>query len=99
MISQIPKMNFQPPRMNTVNPYLMVESVQELIDFTKKVFNGKLESKLDRPTRQIMHAEIRIGNSVIMAGEPMGDFGLFPCSLFIYVEDCDIIYQKALGDG
>lgn len=93
------KVNFQPDRMNTVNPYLMVESVQELIDFIEKVFNGKPESKLERPTGQIMHAEIRIGNSVVMAGEPMEEFGLFPCSLYIYVQDCDNIYKKAIEYG
>lgn len=93
------KLEYQPTRMNTVNPYLMVRSVQELIRFIKEVFNGELELKLDRPTGQIMHAEIRIGNSVILAGEPMSDFELFPCSLFIYVQDCDINYKKALENG
>lgn len=40
---------YQPSRMNTVNPYLMVKSVQELIRFIKEVFNGEVESKLERP--------------------------------------------------
>ena len=93
------KVNFQPQKMNTVNPYLMVESVQELIDFTEKVYDAKLDYKLDRPNGKIMHAEISIGDSVIMAGEPMGDFKIFPCSLYIYVEDCDKIFEKAIEYG
>ena len=93
------KTPFQPERMHTVQPYLMVESVQELIAFCEQVFNASLQAKLDRPTGQIMHAEIRIGDSMIMAGEPMGDFGLFPCSLYVYVADCDRCYQQALAYG
>lgn len=93
------KVNFQPEHMNTVSPYLMVESVQELIDFTKQVFNAQLRFKLDRPNGQIMHAELIIGDSIIMAGEPMKEFGVFPCSLFLYIDDCDSIYKKALDYG
>lgn len=93
------KVNFQPDRMNTVNAYLMVESVQKLIDFTKEVYKAKLNYKLNRPDGKIMHAEIQIGDSVIMAGEPMGDFKVFPCSLYVYVSDCDRVYQRALEYG
>lgn len=93
------KVNFKPDTKNTINPYLMVQSVQELIDFMTKTFSGKLEVKLDRPDGKIMHAEIRVGDSIIMAGEPTTDFGLFPCSLYIYVEDCDSVYKKALAYG
>lgn len=93
------KINFKPAKMNTVNPYLMVNSVQELINFIEKIFDGKLCYKLDRPNGEIMHAEIKIGNSTIMAGEPMGDFGIFPCSLYIYVENCDKVYKDAILYG
>src|SRR5690606_5941515 len=93
------KVNFQPEHMNTVSPYLMVESVQELIDFTKQVFNAQLRFKLDRPNGQIMHAELIIGDSIIMAGEPMKEFGVFPCSLFLYIDDCDSVYKNALAYG
>ena len=85
--------------MNTVNPYLVVESVHELIVFTQQIFNATLRTKLDRPNGQIMHAELVIGDSVIMAGEPMKNNGVFPCSLFIYVEDCDDVYKKAIDYG
>jgi len=93
------KVNFQPQRMNTANPYLMVDNVEELIEFTKKIFGAKLNFKLDRPNGQIMHAELAIGDSVIMAGEPMKNFGVFPCSLFLYIKDCDTVYKNAIDYG
>ena len=93
------KVNFKPAKINTINPYLIVEDVQELITFMTTVFNGKLQFKLNRPNGAIMHAEIKVGNSVVMAGEPTKEFGLFPCSLYIYVKDCDSFFDKAIRYG
>ncbi len=93
------KVHYQPEGMRTVNPYLMVENVNEWIAFTETVFNGKLRNKLNRPDGTIMHAEVAIGDSVLMAGEPMKEYGVFPASLFIYVPDCDSVYEKAVGNG
>lgn len=91
--------HFKPDKMNTVNPYLMVADVQELISFLTHVFGAQLISKLYRPNGAIMHAEIKIGDSIVMAGEPTKAFGLFPCSLYIYVDDCDEVYKKAIAYG
>lgn len=93
------KINHQPTGMKTVNPYLMVEKVSDLIEFIEFVFGGTLKYKLDRPNGKIMHAEIIIGDSVIMAGEPMEQYGVFPASIYVYVFDCDIIYKKAITFG
>ncbi|MCM3001700.1 VOC family protein [Paenibacillus cellulositrophicus] len=91
--------NHQPEGMKTVNPYLMVEQVQRLVEFIESVFNGKLKYKLDRPDGSVMHAEIALGDSVIMAGEPNADFGAFPASLYVYVADCDSVYERAIRNG
>lgn len=90
---------YQPEGMRTVSPYLMVEHVVRLIEFIEKVFNGKLKYKLDRPDGTIMHAEMLVGDSVIMAGEPMEQYGTFPASMYIYVPNCDVIYEKAIQNG
>lgn len=89
----------QPDGMKTVNPYLMVDDVAHLIEFIETVFGGKLKYKLDRPDGSIMHAEVIVGDSIIMAGEPMDQFGTFPASIYIYVTDCDRIYEKAIQNG
>ncbi|ETT54694.1 glyoxalase/bleomycin resistance protein/dioxygenase, partial [Paenibacillus sp. FSL H8-237] len=62
------KVKYQPEGMKTVNPYLMVEHVEQLIAFIEVVFDGKLKYKLDRPDGSVMHAEVIVGDSIIMAG-------------------------------
>lgn len=91
--------NFKPTGKNSVIPYLIIENVQELIKFVSEIFHAELEFKLDRPNGQIMHAEIRIGDSLIMAGEPMDAIGVVPNSLYIYVPDCDAVYENAIAFG
>lgn len=46
-----------------------------------------------------MHAEVKIGDSVIMMGEPMGDFKPMPGSIYLYVKDTDATYRKAIQAG
>lgn len=93
------KPDYQPPHLHSVTPYLMVDNVQALIEFTEKVYGARLNYKLKRPDGGIMHAEITLGDSVIMAGEPTDGFGAFPCSLYLYVEDCDAVYLSAIAYG
>ncbi|MBW8350890.1 VOC family protein [Bacillus sp. IITD106] len=90
---------YQPKGMKTVNPYLMVDHVAQLIEFIEHIFGGKLKYQLDRPDGSIMHAEIMIGDSIIMAGEPMEEYGVMPASVYIYVQDCDNIYKRAVQYG
>lgn len=89
----------QPEGMRTVNPYLMVEDVDGLIAFVESVFGGRLKYKLSRPDGSIMHAEIAVGDSAVMAGEPTNEFGAFPASIYIYVPNCDDIYERAIRHG
>jgi len=98
-MNSIMQMNHQPKGLQTVIPYLMVENVADLITFIELVFNGEMKYKLDRPDGSIMHTEIVVGDSTIMAGEPMEEYGAFPASIYIYVSDCDCIYEKAIQNG
>ncbi len=98
-MDSIPKIHYQPEGMKTAMPYLMVENVPQLIRFIETVFDGKLRHKLDRPNGTIMHAEMIVGDSIIMAGEPMKEYGSMPASIFLYVKDCDTIYEKAIQNG
>jgi uncharacterized glyoxalase superfamily protein PhnB len=93
------KVKHQPEGMKTVNPYLMVEHVEQLITFIELVFDGKPKYKLDRPDGSVMHAEIIVGDSIIMVGEPMKEYGSFPTSIYIYVPDCDKVYKDAIQHG
>lgn len=80
-------------------PYIVVDSVRRLIDFLQAAFNAELIYKLDRNDGTVMHAEVKIGNNRIMMGEPTEHIGAMPISLYMYVADCDKVYQAALNAG
>jgi len=86
--------------LHTVTPYLVVDDVLSLISFLTKVFGAtsRGEPKV-RDDGSIMHAEIEIGDSVIMMGEPQDGFPSISSMLYVYVSDCDQVYEKALASG
>ena len=86
--------------LHTITPYLVVESVSTLIQFLQQVFAA--ESRGDPQYREdgsVKHAEVRIGDSVVMMGEPMDEIGPMPAMMYLYVNDCDATYEKALAAG
>jgi uncharacterized glyoxalase superfamily protein PhnB len=88
-----------PEGFHSVTPYLVVENAAKLIDFTKQVFGAEEKERMQTPDGRIMHAEVRIGDSVIMLGEPMGDQKPMPTALYLYVSDADAVYRRALAAG
>src|SRR5688572_7275020 len=89
-----------PDGYHTITPYLLVDGVARLMSFLSKAFDAsELERRL-RPDGSIMHAEVQIGDSIVMMGEPLGEFGPMPACIYLYVGDCDSVYQRALqADG
>lgn len=86
--------------LHTVTPYLMLKNVEKLISFLQNVFNAEIRGELSkREDGSVQHAEIKIGDSVIMMGEPMEAFEANAVGLYVYVKDCDKVYQKALEEG
>lgn len=88
-----------PDGFHTVTPYLIVSGVAKLIDFMKQSFEAKEIERMARADGTVMHAEVRIGDSVIMMGEPMGEYQPMPSSLYLYVNDTDATYKRALEAG
>jgi uncharacterized glyoxalase superfamily protein PhnB len=88
-----------PDGAHTVTPYLVVEGVPKLIDFLKQAFGAQEAGRMARPDGGVMHAEVKIGDSTVMMGEPMGDWKAKPCSLYLYVEDVDAVYRRAIQAG
>jgi PhnB protein len=84
---------------HAVTPYLMVAGVPRLLDFLAKAFGAQEAFRLQRPDGSIGHAEVRIGDSMVMLGEPMGPFGPMPTQIYLYVDDCDAVYRRALQAG
>ena len=88
-----------PDRYHTVTPYLVVKGVADLIEFIKEVFDGEEIQITPRPDGSIQHARVRVGDSPIMMGEPVGDITPMPATLYVYVDDPDATYERALKAG
>jgi PhnB protein len=88
-----------PAGFHTVTPYLAVPDAEALIDFVVKVFDAKEREVIRQPDGRIRHAEVQIGDSIIMLGSTSSTFGTATATLYIYVDDADARYQKALDAG
>ncbi|HEY4263230.1 MAG TPA: VOC family protein [Schlesneria sp.] len=91
--------SFAPPGYNSVSPYLTVRDASALIDFLVTVFDGEVKERMTRPDGSTGHAEVRIGDSLIMMGGASPNCEVHPASLYVYVADVDATYQKALAVG
>jgi PhnB protein len=87
-----------PEGYHTVTSYLVVPGVTKLIDFTKQVFNATEVHLSKRPDGTVQHAEIKIGDSIVMMGEG-ADAKNFPGMLHLYMEDVDAVYKRAIQAG
>ena len=91
-MEEIPTATRVPPGWHTVTPRIVVQGSSGLIQFLRRTFNATGDVQRDRPS------EIRIGDSVIM----ISDAGLresMPAFLYVYVDDVDATYRRALNAG
>ena len=88
-----------PEDYHTVTPYLVVTGAAKLIDFLKQAFDAKEVVRMAAPGGPVVHAELRIGDSMVMMGEAGGPNPAMPAQLYVYVKDVDAIYKKALAAG
>ena len=89
----------KPDRYHSVTPYLVVEGAARLVAFAKSVFGAEEVLHLSGPDGRIGHAELRIGDSVIMLADANAEHPAIPCMLHVYVDDADAAYQRALAAG
>lgn len=80
-------------------PYLMLEGAAGFIDFTKAVFSAELTHHSMRTEELVGHCEIRIGGSTIMFSDVSKEWKAQTANLFVYVDDADITFQKAVDAG
>lgn len=94
-----------PEGYHTVTPALVLDNAAQAIEWYKKALGAEELSRSLGPDGKIMHAEIRIGDSRIMLNDPvMGSkgpkaIGGSPASLWLFVEDCDALFNRAVGAG
>jgi len=88
-----------PKGYHSVTPYLMIGGAARLIDFLKQAFDATETERFSGPDGSIMHAEVKIGDSVVMLGEPRDESQRMPGSIYLYVKDTDECYRRALQAG
>jgi uncharacterized glyoxalase superfamily protein PhnB len=96
-----------PTGYHSVTPSLIVRDAAKAIEFYKAAFGAEELSRMAGPGGAIMHAEIRIGDSIVMLGEENVEWGTKsplstdgnPGSLHLYVPDADAAFQRALDAG
>jgi uncharacterized glyoxalase superfamily protein PhnB len=88
-----------PDGYNTATPYLVVEGASKLIDFLKQAFMATEIYRMTRPDGKVGHAEVKIGDSVIMLGDMGGKWKSMPSSIYLYVPNIDATYRQAVEAG
>lgn len=99
--------SYVPQGHGCVTPYLVIQNAAEAIDYYKTVFNAEERVRLAMPDGKIGHAQLIIGDSVIMISDEcsqMGSkgpkaYGGSPVRLYVYVENVDLIVDRALAHG
>jgi PhnB protein len=96
-----------PEGYHSVTPYLVVDGAARALDFYRQVFHATERMRMAAPGGKVGHAEITIGDSIIMLADehPEMDargpraFGGSPVSVMLYVDDADATVQRALAAG
>lgn len=88
-----------PEGFHSVTPYLTVEGADKLMQFLTTAFGAKQVFRMDGPDGKVRHAEMRIGDSVVMIAEARENWKPMPGTLYLYVEDVDATYKKAVQAG
>lgn len=96
-----------PEGYQTLTPYLPVDDASEAIEFYQRAFGAKERSRMAGPDGKIAHAELEIGNSVVMVSDPFPqatakppkELGGTSASIFMYVENVDEVFRQAVDVG
>jgi PhnB protein len=96
-----------PDGYHSVTPYLFIKGAASAIDYYKNVFGAKERMRMPGPNDRVMHAELQIGDSIVMLADENPQAGATSPqtvggasnSLHVYVEDVDTVTQKAVSGG
>ena len=96
-----------PDNYPQVTPYLSVDGASAAIDFYSSVFGATVRMRMDAPDGKVGHADLQIGNSVILLSDEYPEMGIqgpktiggTPVTLNVYVEDADATFERAVSLG
>jgi uncharacterized glyoxalase superfamily protein PhnB len=87
-----------PDGYRSITPYLLVADAAAQVDFLVRAFDAEVTERMEHEGR-VAHAEVRVGDSMLMIGEARGDWKAMPVMIYMYMPDCDAGYRKALTAG
>jgi PhnB protein len=96
-----------PEGYQSVTPYLAIEGAAKAIEYYKNAFGAKERTRMDTPDGKVGHAELEIGDSLVMLSDALPQFttksptelGGTTASVFLYVEDVDAVVKQAVDAG
>jgi uncharacterized glyoxalase superfamily protein PhnB len=89
-----------PDGFHTITPYLIVDGAEKIIGFMQKAFGAEYTHEpTKRPDGKIMHATLKIGDSMVMISDSSEQAKAMPSMLYLYVPNADASYQQALKAG
>ena len=96
-----------PDGYHSVTPYLVISGAAAALEFYKKVFGATEIMRFDGPGGKLAHAEMKIGDSIIMLSDEVGGMGVrgphsiggSPVGIMLYVADSDQIFNRAVAAG
>lgn len=90
---------FKPAGYNSVSPYIISSDAQKLADLLAGIFASTITRRYDLPDGKIMHAEIRIDDSIVMFADSNEKYPPNQSVLHVYVPDVDAVFAKAMAAG
>ena len=96
-----------PQGYHTVTPHLVCRDATKALEFYQKAFGAEKITEHHMPNGRVMHAELRIGDSIIMLGDEYPDYKVFspqslggsPVTIHVYTPDVDAAFQRAVSAG
>ena len=90
---------WKPATYPSISPYLICENAEAIIAFLQSVFDATLVRRFDRPDGSLMHAEVRIDDSIVMIGGGATDQQSAGPHIHVYVRDAQAVHDRAMQHG
>jgi PhnB protein len=91
--------HYKPQGYSTVSPYLIVDGASDTIDFLQSVFDAIALRRMPSDAGRIMHAEVRIDDTIVMLADSAQAWPPVPSHVHVYVPNVDVTYRRALEAG
>ena len=92
-------MSYKPEGYPSLAPYLVVPDAHRVIGFLTATFQATVARVFEREDGSVMHAELRLDDSIVMLGQAAESWPPVPCHLHVYVPDVDATYANAVENG